>query len=82
MVLGQELEMVQNGVLVGPKTRYSIHTEKWVARHKNKPFWQWFCPRNQKLFKTAVWWFQKLNIFSQTEKWIARYENKVFLQWF
>ena len=34
--------MLQNGLLVAPKTKYSIQTEKWVARHENKPFWQWF----------------------------------------
>ena len=59
MVWGQDPEMLQNRRLGIPKTRYSVQTEKWVARHTFEPSWQWFWARNQKLLKTAFWRFQK-----------------------
>ena len=62
MVLGQEPEMLQNGFLELPKTKYSVQSEKWLARNENKAFWQWFWARSQKCFKTAFWKFQKLEI--------------------
>ena len=42
MVLGLGPEMPSNGLLETPKTRYSVQTEKWLARNENEPFWQWF----------------------------------------
>ena len=29
-------------ILMAAKTRYSVQTEKWLARNENEPFWQWF----------------------------------------
>ena len=48
-----------------PKTKYSVQTEKWLARNENKAFWQWFWARSQKCFKTAFWRIQKLD----AQKW-------------
>ena len=45
MVLGQDPEMLQNGLLEGPKSRYSVQTKKELARNENEPFWQWFVTR-------------------------------------
>ena len=49
-------------VRMDAKTRYSVETEKWLARNGNEPFWQWFWARSQKCFKTALWRFQKLGV--------------------
>ena len=38
----QEPEMFQNGFLEPSKTRYSVQTEKWLARNENEMSWQWF----------------------------------------
>ena len=51
IVLSQELEIVQNGFLEAPKTRYAVQSRKWVARNENEPFWQWFWASIQKCFK-------------------------------
>ena len=47
MVLGQEPEIAQNGFLEVPKIKYSVQTEKWIARHTFEPFWQWFSAKSQ-----------------------------------
>ena len=62
MVLGQDSEMLQNDFLEPPKTKYSVQSEKWLARNENKAFWQWFWARSQKCFKTALWRLQKPEI--------------------
>ena len=59
MLLGQESEMLENGFLKPSKTKYSVQSEKWLARNENKAFWQWFWARSQKCFKTAIWRIQK-----------------------
>ena len=56
----------------GSKTRYSVQTEKWLARNENEPFWQWFWARAEKCLKTAFWRLQKLDIRSRPKKRLAR----------
>ena len=57
--------MLQNGLLESLKTRYSVQTQKQVARHVFEPFWQEFWARNQKCFNPALWRFQKPDIRSR-----------------
>ena len=40
-------------LLEASKTRYSVQSEKWLARNENEPFWQWFRARGKKCLKTA-----------------------------
>ena len=46
-------------------TRYSVQTEKLLARNENEPFWQWFWAKGQKCLKTSFWRFQKPDIRSR-----------------
>ena len=39
MVFGQKPEMFKNSRLEAPKTRYTLQTEKCLARNENQPFW-------------------------------------------
>ena len=57
-----------NGFLEVPKTRYSVQTQKQLARHVFEPFWQQFWARNQKCLKTALCRFQKPDIWCRPPK--------------
>ena len=52
MVLSQELQILQNGLLEASETKYSIQVEKYLRRNENEPFWQWF----GKPIQFQVWW--------------------------
>ena len=54
-------------LLEASKTRYSVQTEKWLARNENEPFWQWFWARGQKCLKTSFWRFQKPDSWSRAK---------------
>ena len=82
MVLGQDPEMLQNDLLVVPKTRYIQSRPKNVSRamkigRSGNGFAQ-----EPEMLENGHLVAPKIRYSVQTEKWVARYENKPFWQWF
>ena len=78
MVLSQDPEMLQTGLLEGLKSRYSVQTKKQFASNENEPFWQRFMKPIQ--FQVLLDAAGCKNL--QPEKQLARNENEPFWQWF
>ena len=82
MVLTQEPEIVQNGLLAVPKTRYIQSRPKNASRAmKIRRSGNGFA-HEPEMHENGHLVAPKIRYSVQTEKWVARHENKQFWQWF